>query len=144
VKLLLDRGACIEAKNNDGDTPLIIACSGGHFEIVKLLLEQGAQIEESCFSSISDDNRSEMIPLLESFQRWRSRRNFLIFISIISISHSQFPHETCELLLSNDGENMNMNMPTPTPVLSHQQIPMRVTVMNMNIEEMKREVSDYL
>jgi len=45
VKLLLDRGACIEAKNNDGDTPLIIACSGGHLEMVKLLLDRGACIE---------------------------------------------------------------------------------------------------
>lgn len=26
--------------SQDGDTPLYIACSGGHFEIVKLLIEK--------------------------------------------------------------------------------------------------------
>jgi ankyrin repeat protein len=48
VKLLLGRGADIEAKNNDGATPLILAASRAdaeHVKIVKLLLAHGAQVE---------------------------------------------------------------------------------------------------
>jgi len=42
VKLLIDAGADINAKDNDDITALLWACSGGYLEIVKLLLEAGA------------------------------------------------------------------------------------------------------
>lgn len=42
---LLDRGADIEARNNDGDTPLLRACTTNHTKIVELLLNSGADIE---------------------------------------------------------------------------------------------------
>jgi ankyrin repeat protein len=46
VKLLLDKGANIEAKTLDGNTALITAVTGAPFwnsgEAVKLLLEKGA------------------------------------------------------------------------------------------------------
>jgi len=45
VKLLLEKGANIEAKDNDGDTALINAAIKGETEMVKLLLEKGANIE---------------------------------------------------------------------------------------------------
>ncbi len=47
VKLLLDRGAQIEASNKDGLTALHWASSNGHDATVKLLLDRGAQIEAS-------------------------------------------------------------------------------------------------
>ncbi len=65
VKELLDRGANIEEKNNNGETPLIkgvflqffnqlkwfiyflfLASAFGHIEVVKELLNRGANIEE--------------------------------------------------------------------------------------------------
>jgi len=42
VKLLLERGADPNAKDNDGHTPLHVAAQEGHVEIVKILLERGA------------------------------------------------------------------------------------------------------
>ena len=45
IKLLLDRGADIKARNNGGDTPLHWAVYVGKTEIVQLLLDRGADIE---------------------------------------------------------------------------------------------------
>jgi ankyrin repeat protein len=45
VKLLLNNGAELEAKSNDGPTPLLSAASNGHAAIVKLLIDNGAELE---------------------------------------------------------------------------------------------------
>jgi ankyrin repeat protein len=45
VKLLLEKGADIEAKDHDHQAPLHCAAEAGHTAIVKLLLEKGADIE---------------------------------------------------------------------------------------------------
>ena len=45
VKLLIQNGAAIEARNSDDDTVLIFAASRGSMNLVKLLLEKGANIE---------------------------------------------------------------------------------------------------
>jgi len=42
VRLLLERGADINAKGNDGRTALYLAASGGHGPTVRLLLDRGA------------------------------------------------------------------------------------------------------
>jgi len=42
VKLLLEKGADVNSRNSDGDTPLIFAVRCGHAGLVKLLLEKGA------------------------------------------------------------------------------------------------------
>jgi ankyrin repeat protein len=42
IKALIDAGAYINAKNNNGDTALMWASFGGHIATVKLLLEKGA------------------------------------------------------------------------------------------------------
>ena len=45
VKLLLEKGADIESKDDYGRTPLSWAAEGGHKAVVKLLLEKGADME---------------------------------------------------------------------------------------------------
>ena len=45
VKLLLDKGADVNAKDNDGWTPLIKAASGGLTDLARVLLERGADID---------------------------------------------------------------------------------------------------
>jgi ankyrin repeat protein len=45
ARLLLKKGAMLEARDVDGSTPLIWAASRGETAVVKLLVEKGAQIE---------------------------------------------------------------------------------------------------
>ena len=45
TKILLEAGANVETKNNDGTTPLAYASRDGRTTIVKLLLEAGANVE---------------------------------------------------------------------------------------------------
>jgi ankyrin repeat protein len=44
VKSLLDQGASVNAKSPYGSTPLFFACDRGHTEIIKLLIERGADV----------------------------------------------------------------------------------------------------
>ncbi|WP_353281703.1 ankyrin repeat domain-containing protein [Wolbachia endosymbiont (group A) of Aleiodes leptofemur] len=46
VTTLLDRGANVDEKNNDGCTPLHIAAEFGHTEVVIALLDRGANVNE--------------------------------------------------------------------------------------------------
>jgi ankyrin repeat protein len=45
VKLLLEKGAELELKDNYGRTPLSLAAETGHEAVVRLLLEYGAELE---------------------------------------------------------------------------------------------------
>ena len=45
VKILLEKGAAVDAKSAEGATPLIIATQGEHLRIMKLLLERGATVD---------------------------------------------------------------------------------------------------
>ena len=51
VKLLLDRGANVEARNDRGETPLLKAARSNHIEMVKLLLKTGAEIDAKAGSA---------------------------------------------------------------------------------------------
>jgi ankyrin repeat protein len=44
VKVLLDKGADIEARNIDGETPLLVAVRCRKYEVVSLLLARGASV----------------------------------------------------------------------------------------------------
>ncbi|EXF84400.1 hypothetical protein CFIO01_02715 [Colletotrichum fioriniae PJ7] len=46
-KLLLRDMVSLEAKDGNGSTPLLIACESGHSEIVRMLLDKGANIDAS-------------------------------------------------------------------------------------------------
>jgi ankyrin repeat protein len=45
VECLLDRGANIEARDENGNTPPVAAAGNGHREVVECLLDRGADIE---------------------------------------------------------------------------------------------------
>ena len=45
AKLLLDKGAAVDAVLKDGHTALIIAAQQGHEAVVKLLLDKGAAVD---------------------------------------------------------------------------------------------------
>lgn len=44
IKLLLDKGFKVDAKDRRGETPLVVAAAAGHAEVVRLLLDRGANI----------------------------------------------------------------------------------------------------
>ncbi|KAL5331136.1 hypothetical protein ACEPPN_000665 [Leptodophora sp. 'Broadleaf-Isolate-01'] len=56
VRLLLEQGAELEAKDSFGRTPLSRAAENGHEAVVRLLLEQGAELE-------AKDSRFKLTPL---------------------------------------------------------------------------------
>ena len=45
--MLLERGADVNKARDDGATPLFLASHIGHVEVVRMLLEQGADIQLS-------------------------------------------------------------------------------------------------
>ncbi|KAL8357122.1 hypothetical protein RB598_002106 [Gaeumannomyces tritici] len=47
ARMLLNHGADVSGRNNDGQTPLLVACSGGNVGLALLLLEKGADITET-------------------------------------------------------------------------------------------------
>ena len=53
VKLLLDKGANINAQQNDGHTALMAAIRAGHIESVKLLLSRGADVNAEAQDSVT-------------------------------------------------------------------------------------------
>ena len=55
ARLLLERGASIDAANNDTATPLHLAARKGHGSVARLLLERGASIDAA-----NNDNRTSL------------------------------------------------------------------------------------
>ena len=45
VRYLLDKGACVNAKTEDGETPLHLAVKGNFLSICIMLLECGAEVD---------------------------------------------------------------------------------------------------
>ena len=56
MKLLLERGAEIEARDIDNVTPLYIAALNNNTEITKLLLEHGAEFNMDCRQCITSSH----------------------------------------------------------------------------------------
>jgi ankyrin repeat protein len=47
LTLVLEHGANVDARDNDGDTPLIWASTEGHVGLVTMLLDAGAHVNNS-------------------------------------------------------------------------------------------------
>ena len=45
ARLLLDKGAKVDAASKDGQTPLIVASSAGNESVARLLLDKGAKVD---------------------------------------------------------------------------------------------------
>lgn len=59
--LCLCRGAHIDVRNKKGNTPLWLAANGGHFDVVQLLVQAGADVDAA-------DNR-KITPLMAAFRK---------------------------------------------------------------------------
>jgi ankyrin repeat protein len=75
VKLLLEKGADLEAKDEFGRTPLSWAAEEGHEGVVKLLLEKGADLEakdefgQTPLSRAAESGHEAVVKLLEKGAR---------------------------------------------------------------------------
>ena len=61
ARLLLERGAAVDATTKKGSTPLMLACKHGHVEAARLLLEKGAAVDAK--------NEEGMTPLMVACQK---------------------------------------------------------------------------
>ncbi|MES0489282.1 MAG: ankyrin repeat domain-containing protein [Leptospirales bacterium] len=75
VKILISRGADINIPNDRGWTPLYISIMGGNIEIVKLLLENGANIHVEVegmsilrTASAHESIHPELTPILDTIE----------------------------------------------------------------------------
>lgn len=66
VNIFLDgvAGVDVEALNNDGESPLALACAGGDIECVKLLLQKGCNKDRGCVHQATKFERPDVIRLL--------------------------------------------------------------------------------
>ena len=78
VGALIERGAALEAKDKDGDTPLIYASDEGHASVAELLLAKGANREakdnygKTALDNARHGNHSDVIALLEAAPKVRA------------------------------------------------------------------------
>merc|ERR1711971_553966 len=70
LRLLVDQGANLDAKDSKGLTPIMIAAVRGHTEVVKFLKEKGANLSEcdlkdqNIIHILAKHNRHKMVPIL--------------------------------------------------------------------------------
>jgi ankyrin repeat protein len=66
LKFLVEKGADVNAKDNDEMTPLHYACENGNLETVKFLVEKGAEIDEQAYLLAWEHGTLEMVKFLET------------------------------------------------------------------------------
>lgn len=100
VRLLLDAGYGIEAKNEGGQTPLMTAAFCGNADTVKFLLERGANVHAT-------DNHGYSAKYYASFAQRALQENPMAIFSVlpkILIAAARFkdknPFEDCEKMIT--------------------------------------------
>lgn len=96
IELLCQHGAVIDAKDKNGDTPLILAAKENKIEAVEMLLILGADI------NIQNKNEESALSLMPSIStinlQYPHRRKFLMFQSGCAPLKSDGEHNMCQYL----------------------------------------------
>ncbi|MDR2635512.1 MAG: ankyrin repeat domain-containing protein, partial [Campylobacteraceae bacterium] len=65
IKVLVDKGADVDYKNPDGETPLFYAIKNNSYELVKLLIENGADVNHTArVTNNCDDDTNSQTPFI--------------------------------------------------------------------------------
>lgn len=78
-KILIEKGANIEVRSRSGKTPLLMASENGKFNVVKMLIEAGADINaintkddnKSAIDYAQQDGHDDIAKYLKSIETWR-------------------------------------------------------------------------
>jgi len=91
VKLLLSKGAEVNAKDKDGSTPLHKEAQNGHWDVVKLLLSNGAEVDakdkdgKTPLDLAASEGHDDVVQALKSHQ-------------VIKLAESKEPSEALKVL----------------------------------------------
>ncbi len=125
VRVLLTKGANVNAKDRDGKTALMYASAGGRKDIVEMLLADGANVNEQ-------DSKSARTALMEAAQEGRSQIVKMLLSKSADVDAATHPYEWSPLmmaakeghtdvarLLLDNGANVNARDSTGTTALLH-------------------------
>jgi ankyrin repeat protein len=102
MKLLLNKGAAIDAATVFGETPLSRAAGAGQFEAVKLLLDNGAVVDsKDCLSSTplvsaAQNGHYEVVKLL--LEKGAKPKGSMMIMILLSIAEKNGHKDIVELL----------------------------------------------
>ncbi|KAI0249873.1 hypothetical protein BJV78DRAFT_1394391 [Lactifluus subvellereus] len=85
AKLLVECGANVQARNNNGETPLYLAWKGGYHDTMRLLLDRGADVDAQ------DDNYLTPLHLISELLLWSYRLQSFMPHNAYSAFPSNFP-----------------------------------------------------
>ena len=87
VQVLIDAGADIDTKDNEGRSPLHYACNNGLSDIVKMLVEAGAGVRDT-------DNEGDTCLILAAYFGHTETVRYLVGLPEVELNHRADDNKT--------------------------------------------------